>query len=465
MTTLTDTTIPSFTVAVGHGIPQHHLTLVERLRATVRDPQFVARHRVRPQDFTRQCRLTFPVLLLCILQKSVKSIQRHLNEFLAKLAPGGFFFEPVTPGAVTHARAKFQDSAFVKLNQDCLLPVFYEAEPYVQRWHGHRLVGIDSSLCRLPNRSELGAVFGWNQVTHQTGDTGTCYPEGRISVRYDLLNRIGLDARLEPSRLGEVALAREQLAHVPPGDGVITDCGFTGYLYLAAVRQHDAHFIARCSTGSFLAAQELFRLNRDHPSRVVWLSAPKDTRAECRRLGLPLKMKVRFVSVRLPTGEWEVLATSLLEAVAYPTEEFLSVYHERWDHETYHGMLKGRLDLENFSGQTVAAVRQDFQAAVFLCNLESVLSPPAQAQLDERHSSEVQPQQVNRAVGYHTLKDRVLDWLYWDTPVPLVLAQLQRLFVGNPVTVRPERPAPPRRKKRSYHRSYHYQRRIKKVVY
>jgi len=68
----------------------------------------------------------------------------------------------------------------------------------------------------------------------------------------------------------------------------------------------------RCWTGSFLAAQEMFRLNRANQSQGVWLFAPADQKAECRRLGRPLKMKVRFVRVRLPTGELEVLTTLLL---------------------------------------------------------------------------------------------------------------------------------------------------------
>ena len=54
------------------------------------------------------------------------------------------------------------------------------------------------------------------------------------------------------------------------------------------------------------------------------------------------------------------------------------MYHWRWHHETYYGLLKGRLDLENWSGQSAAAVRQDFHAAVLLANLESLLSGPAE---------------------------------------------------------------------------------------
>ena len=38
---------------------------------------------------------------------------------------------------------------------------------------------------------------------------------------------------------------------------------------------------------------------------------------ECRRLGLPGKLKMRLVSLRWPSGELEVLATSLLDEVAY----------------------------------------------------------------------------------------------------------------------------------------------------
>ena len=443
-------------------IPQYLLTLVEHLRAKLRDPNFLARHRVRPQDFTRQRQLTFPLLMLFVLQQTIKSIQRHLHEFLDELAQGEIF-EPVTSGAVTHARAKLKESAFVELNQDCVLPVIYGPEHAIQRWRGHRLAGVDSSLVRLPDSDELGNAFGWKEAANQHGATGTRYPEARLSVVYDVLNRAGWDARLEPSTVGEVALALSQLEHLQPGDVELNDRGFTGYLYLASVAQR-AHFIGRCSTGSFLAAQELFGLNRANQSRVVWLFVPPDQKAQCQRLGLPLKMEVRFVSVRLPTGQLEVLATSLLDQALYPTEEFLTVYHWRWGHETFHLMLKGRLELENFSGRTVEAIRQDVQAAVLLANLESVLSEPTQEALDEQATPQTQLLQINRSNSYHALKDQVLDLLYRDMSASKVIAKLMRLFKGSPVAVRPDRKVP-RRRKPSFHRSYHFQRRVKKTVF
>lgn len=444
------------------NIPNYLICLVEAIRAKLHDPEFRARHRMREQDFTRDRQLTFPVILLFVLQKTVKSIQKHVHEFLEEVS-GGAWFDTVTPGAITHARAKLKPSAFIELNQQVVLPLVSEQNFPLRRWHGHRVFGHDSSLLRLPNAEELAKEYGSVEVTNKQGATGTSYPEGRMSVLYDLLNQIGLDARLESSRVGEVTLAIEQAAHVPVGDLVINDRGFTGFRYLAEHLHRGRQVLGRCSSGSFLAAQELFRRNRAGHSVITRIYAPKEQRAELKRLGLPLELVVRFVSLRLPNGELEVLVTTLLDETEYPTEEFLGLYHRRWGHETFYTLLKGRLDLENFSGETVEGVQQDVQAAVLLCNLESLLTQPAAAAVAEESADHQHAKQVNRADAYHALKDQVLDLLYSEIPAETVIRKLQRLFVSNPVSVRPERKVP--RRKPSFARSYHFQRRVKKVVF
>src|SRR5580693_2658048 len=93
------------------AIPTSVFGLFETLRRQLCDTEFVARNRARAQDFTRHRQLTFPILMLFILQKTIKSLQRHLHEFLDELA-GGELFEPVTAGAFTHARAKLKHTAF-----------------------------------------------------------------------------------------------------------------------------------------------------------------------------------------------------------------------------------------------------------------------------------------------------------------------------------------------------------------
>jgi hypothetical protein len=443
--------------------PNYFSELIAALRQCLRDEKFIARHRAHAAAFTRRRALPFERIMIFILQKTTRSIQRHLHAFWDQMTRE--IATAVTPGAVTQARAKFKHTAFIALNRETVLPLVYAPAQAatIRRWHGHRLVGVDSSLVRLPRSATTEKEFGLVEIKNQLGATGTAYPEGRLSVVYDLLNRLGLDGRLEKSALGEVALASQQLAQLAAGDVVIMDRGFTGFIFLALLRQGRAHFIARCSTGSFLAAQEMFRRNRAGQSRRVKLFAAPEHKAQLQRLGLPQSLVVRFISVRLPTGELEVLATSLLDEVAYPTKEFATVYHWRWNHETYYGLLKGRLDLENWSGQSAEAVRQDFHAAVLLANLESILSGPAQAAVVARSAQAQYPQRVNRAVSYHALKERLLDLLLEDTPIQDVLAELQARFTGSPVTVRPKRPR--LRQKLSLPRSYHFQRNVRKTVF
>jgi hypothetical protein len=47
---------------------------------------------------------------------------------------------------------------------------------------------------------------------------------------------------------------------------------------------------------------------------------------------------VRFVRVKLKTGEYEVLVTNLLDEVQFPTEDFLDIYHMRWGVEGFYAM-------------------------------------------------------------------------------------------------------------------------------
>lgn len=448
---------------IVQSIPTYVNTLIRTLREQLCDEGFIGRHRVRLEDFTRQRQLTFPIVMLFILQKTVKSIQRHLHEFLNELSSADLF-EPVTPGAWTHARAKLKHSAFIELNQKSVLPIIYgSAEGQeVQRWRGHRLLGIDGSLIRLPNSPDLLQQFTPVEGSNQSGQTVT-YPEGRISVLYDLLNRVGLDGRLEPSQVGEVDLGIEQLAQAERGDVVLSDRGYAGYRYLAWHHKLGLNYVVRCSTGSFLPAQELFRKNRAGQSVVVKLFAPRSQHDELTGLGVPLQLTVRFVSVRLSTGLLEVLATSLLDESLYPTEEFAALYHSRWKHETFYGVVKGRLDLENFSGQTSEAVRQDFHSTVLLCNLESVLVGPTQSALQEQTAHHQHPKQVNQAVAFHAIKCELLQLLSSQTPIPKVIEKLQRLFIGSPVSVRRERKVP--RQKVSLARSLHFQKRVKKAVF
>ena len=435
--------------------------VVEATRQLIEQAAFCARHRTKTTYFTRRRCLPFNKMMVLLLQKTVRSIQAHMVDFFDRLDQA---ISPVTASAWSQARLKLQHTAFIELNEKAILEVVEggQTDFQVRRWEGYRLLAVDSSLITLPNEEEIGREFGWAQCRNQQGDCGR-YAQGRISVVTDVLNRLATEGLLVPWQVGERRLAVVHLERFGSEDLALMDRGYASYELFARFIARQRAFVCRCALNSFGVVNRLFAENKEGVSAVDWLVPPNGTTGETRQAGLPEKIQVRFVTVRLPQGSLEVLATNLLDGERYPTKDFGWLYHQRWGIETYYGVIKGRLDLENFTGRSREAVRQDFHATVFLSNLETILTRPAHRELTQKGQEHKYPKQVNHAVCFHAIKSRMIDLLLSAQPVESVVRELGKLFLANPVSVRPNR-KPPRRKSSAW-RSYRYQRNMKKAVF
>jgi hypothetical protein len=434
---------------------------LQQTRQLIASESFCHQYRAHERAFLRQRYFTFMTSVLFLLQKTVRSVQLHLHSFfesLGQVAPG------LTPSAWSQARLKLRYTALVALNEEAIVKVVYRdrQHPQLRLWKGHRLVAIDSSLVRLPHQKGLGEEFGWVECKNQSGECGR-YPQARLSILTDVLNKIGIQTCFEPWTRGERELAQVHVQRLESGDLALLDRGYGEYDLWACLVQADRHFVCRCQANSFAVVNRLFQENQAGRSVVVKLVPHRKQQPEMRAAGRPTVLTLRLVTVRLKTGELEVLATNLLDAERYPIECFGELYHYRWGIETYYGLLKGRLDLGNFTGLSSEAIYQDVHATVLVSNLESLLIAPANQQLAQRAPRLKHRQQVNHAVSFHAIKSHLIALLVGPEPMEQVVEKLQQLFLANPTTVRPERIVP--RKKPSAWRSYYHQRQVKKPVF
>jgi hypothetical protein len=188
--------------------------------------------------------------MLLLLKKSLKSLQARLHESVRQLG-FGIQTPSLSAGAVTHARAKLSAEVFVELNRQVLLPTVYgpEHQTLVKRWQGHRVLGVDSSVLRLPRNEAVAQKYGWMESSC-VAVLPERYPQGRMSVLYDLLNEVALEARLAAWKTGEEQMAHGHLACVERGDVLVTDRGYTSYAWILDVLSRGAHFVSRCSGSS-----------------------------------------------------------------------------------------------------------------------------------------------------------------------------------------------------------------------
>lgn len=170
----------------------------------------------------------------------------------------------------------------------------------------------------------------------------------------------------------------------------------------------------------------------------------------------------------MSTGEIEVLMTSLLDS-NIDQEEFKKLYGFRWEIETFFGVLKSRLSLENFTGLTAEAIKQDFWSTIFISNYETILTFDTNKKAKDKNSSlgckqVKKTSKVNKAVSFNIIKHQAIDILL--NPKQDTESKIQKstiLFKTAAIPIRTNRNPP--RKKPSYARSYNFQLRKKKHVY
>jgi len=156
---------------------------VKRTRDLIQSEEFKERYKTIPTAFTRTRKLYFPLLMILMLQKGLKSLQLRLNEMVLSLDKK----ESVSNSAFTQARANLDYKAFIELNQKCIVDVMYQDDD-IQRYKGMRVLGIDGSKIILPATPDIIDEFG--EISYGSSKTFTegtyCY--SMASTMYDVLN-------------------------------------------------------------------------------------------------------------------------------------------------------------------------------------------------------------------------------------------------------------------------------------
>jgi len=224
---------------------------------------------------------------MLIIQKSMKSMQLVLNEFLLKAN-----LPVVSSSAFTQARSHLSHKAFIKLNQEAIVKVAYSDSEYEQ-YQGFRVLAIDGSKAYLPVTEAIITAFGGTAVNQHSDEIE---PFAMASVMYDVLNRIAVDSELAKANSYEVDLALTHLTHTQANDLLLFDRNYPSYLLLVTLGQLQCHYLARCSRSSFSPVRRMFE-GHGPDSQIVTLTVPVSQRKTVKKKNLPKSLTVRLVRV------------------------------------------------------------------------------------------------------------------------------------------------------------------------
>jgi hypothetical protein len=116
---------------------------------------------------------------------------------------------------------------------------------------------------------------------------------------------------------------------IPEDSLTIVDRGFLSYLIIfqLVAERRNRHFLCRAKKNT--RYEVVGRL--PDGTALAFIDPSKSLRRQ--EPGIPGPLEVRAITYQHPGGQKGVLLTTLIDHVAYPAEEIIRLYHERWELE------------------------------------------------------------------------------------------------------------------------------------
>jgi hypothetical protein len=345
------------------------------------------------------------------------------------------------PGATIHG---FSKSAFVQYRKkikpevfkslsDSLIEEFYtDNDDSIKRWKGFRLLAVDGSRLILPDTMELESIYG---KTRNQSETGVV--QARISVLYDVLNRFAIDGILAPLSTGESVLALNHLAFAQTKDLIIYDRGYPSFNLIYEHFDKGVDFLIRVKADFSNVTREFYQSGLQ--SAIVRMQPGKNIKLSDKPYSKDAFKEVRLVRVELPGGETEILISSLFDTQKYPDSIFKELYFLRWGVETFYDELKNKIKIEHFSGYSEHCILQDFYAALFVSNVQSLIVGEINDELSKESKGYKYQYKVNNNLSYGFLKDRIILLFFSDKDMTEIVSELKTLFKKHSIPIRPKR--------------------------
>jgi len=278
----------------------------------------------------------------------------------------------------------------------------------------------------------LKSIYG--QAKNQTKSS---IVQARCSVLYDVENNYVIDGVLAPLTRGERVLALSHLDYCQSGDLLLYDRGYPSYELIYEHINRGIDYLMRIKI-TFSQRVIDFEASK-RKSQIVDFFPGKNVKTSDKPYAKNTPIKVRLIRVELPSGQIEILVTSLLNSKTYPSKMFKALYAKRWGIETFYDELKEKLKLEHFSGYSPESILQDFYATLFVSNIQTLIVAELEEEITEQTQTRKYKYKVNNNLSYGFLKNRILELFLTEESTEIAVSEIKKLFKKHLVPIRPDR--------------------------
>jgi hypothetical protein len=271
---------------------------------------------VRRRKFPAEQAVWLVLGMALFADRSIRDVVDHLGLVLG---------ETLAPSGVTKARYRLGAEPLRWLFEK--VAAAWSQTPGLGGYRGLSLYGADGTTVRVQDSDENFAHFGKPGGRGGSNDAG--YPQARLVALMNLSNRLLAGMRAGPCGKSEHALVEELWALIPDDSLTIIDRGFIKYLSFLEllVGGKNRHFMVRAKSDTQVEELRVLSdgstLGLLHPP----VSLPQDEATK------PGPIEVRVITYQHEGGTPSRLLVTLTDAKAYPAQELIDLYHDRWELE------------------------------------------------------------------------------------------------------------------------------------
>jgi FOG: Transposase and inactivated derivatives len=276
----------------------------------------------------------------------------------------------VSKQAFSERRENLDSQIFVDYNKE-YVEMIYSQRKLEKVKNKYIITAIDGSSFEIPYSLQLSKVFGMQKGKYEREAS-----RARVSGIYDCLNNIMINVQVSKFDFSERSLAIENIKEANKLIGkenkllITMDRGYPSFEILYLLNEANIKYIIRTPNTTYGVEKKRMKTNDEIISIKVGSEriraiTNKEVRKEIEK---SKKINTRMIKYTLENGTDEWLVTNL-ENDEFTGKEIGELYFERWKIETAYDVLKNKMYIENISGKSELAVKQDLYAGILAFNM------------------------------------------------------------------------------------------------
>lgn len=375
--------------------------ILNAFSSIISDPSLSEHARIIPSSFTRENgKMPLKVLLTYLIFRHGKTLLQDISDIYPDL---GIYDLPSKQAVLKRMRILNYD-IWMKIQKLYLERIYKPVKK--ETYKGYLLLAVDGTFITLPKDPALENIFGKNLG----GRVSSNPPQAKVSIIYDVLNRVILDFRIVHQDISEITLL---FRHLEALEDLLRDykvilmadryygsaelfkyCEMKGYKYIVRAKsnffkRHREKLDKQAEDVSFdVEIDKVWqkRIIRDHIRDYI-----KDHHL----------MKIRLIRNHYEYDEQylekdryhhpkhigiDVEYFTDLDEESFTKQDIIDLYHnDRWDIETGYGTLKTFIDIEQVNSFNPITIINEISSRMIFYNLESLLFKACEDKKDKDH--------------------------------------------------------------------------------